>query len=169
MAEFLEAYLKRGFSRIYVIDHYYKEDTGGYQDETTRETVVAFDGKQYVRATASEQRRFAPPGSYDFGVSPAEPITEEEYKRLSAGKDLSDTREAVKYLEDREMRRAQQAEASKKLEALAPNCPKCGRPLAYRHGKYGWFWGCKAYPSCTGTAHFTAEHKQLWEIASSPL
>ena len=27
-------------------------------------------------------------------------------------------------------------------------CPKCGKPLKIRKGKYGMFWGCTGYPDC---------------------
>lgn len=27
-------------------------------------------------------------------------------------------------------------------------CPKCGKPLARRKGKNGYFWGCTGYPDC---------------------
>ncbi len=31
-------------------------------------------------------------------------------------------------------------------------CPRCGRPLALRHGVRGDFWGCTGFPSCRYTA-----------------
>lgn len=30
-------------------------------------------------------------------------------------------------------------------------CPRCGSPLALRHGKFGKFYGCKNYPKCRFT------------------
>lgn len=30
-------------------------------------------------------------------------------------------------------------------------CPDCGKPLARRKGRHGWFAGCTAYPDCTYT------------------
>ena len=30
-------------------------------------------------------------------------------------------------------------------------CPFCGSPLVLRHGKFGTFWGCSAYPKCKFT------------------
>lgn len=38
------------------------------------------------------------------------------------------------------------------VEALAPDCPKCGQRLGAIKGSHGWFWGCPAYPKCTGSA-----------------
>ena len=28
-------------------------------------------------------------------------------------------------------------------------CPRCGKPMKIRKGRYGLFWGCTGYPSCT--------------------
>ena len=28
------------------------------------------------------------------------------------------------------------------------NCPRCGRKLVERNGKYGKFYGCENYPQC---------------------
>lgn len=30
-------------------------------------------------------------------------------------------------------------------------CPECSGPMISRTGKFGVFWGCKAYPECKGT------------------
>jgi len=30
-------------------------------------------------------------------------------------------------------------------------CPECNGEMVSRSGKYGVFWGCKAYPECKGT------------------
>ena len=30
-------------------------------------------------------------------------------------------------------------------------CPKCGKSVVEKHGKYGKFWGCSGYPSCRYT------------------
>ena len=27
-------------------------------------------------------------------------------------------------------------------------CPKCGKPMEQKHGRFGWFWGCSGYPVC---------------------
>jgi DNA topoisomerase I len=45
--------------------------------------------------------------------------------------------------------------AESNMEKLQPKivegrvCPKCGKPLVYRKGKYGEFVGCSDYPNCT--------------------
>ena len=36
-----------------------------------------------------------------------------------------------------------------------PNCPRCGREMRLRRGKYGSFWGCSTYPRCKRT-------RELW-------
>ncbi len=30
-------------------------------------------------------------------------------------------------------------------------CPECNGEMVSRTGKYGVFWGCKAFPNCKGT------------------
>lgn len=30
-------------------------------------------------------------------------------------------------------------------------CPECQGPMVPRNGQFGKFWGCRRYPSCTGT------------------
>ena len=34
---------------------------------------------------------------------------------------------------------------------LENNCSICGKKMALRHGKYGWFLGCTGYPECKHT------------------
>ncbi|RTZ73814.1 MAG: DNA topoisomerase III [Gammaproteobacteria bacterium] len=29
-----------------------------------------------------------------------------------------------------------------------PDCPKCGKTMSWRKGRYGHFWGCSGYPGC---------------------
>lgn len=36
-------------------------------------------------------------------------------------------------------------------QAAAIPCPTCGKPMARRKGKEGWFWGCSGYPECRST------------------
>lgn len=45
---------------------------------------------------------------------------------------------------------------TKNIERIRENveigiCPRCGRPLVRREGKFGRFWGCSNYPKCTFT------------------
>ena len=35
--------------------------------------------------------------------------------------------------------------------AVAPDCPKCGKPMRKRKSAKGDFWGCSAFPDCKGT------------------
>jgi len=35
--------------------------------------------------------------------------------------------------------------------AASPECPQCGKPMRRRRSAKGDFWGCSAYPDCTGT------------------
>ncbi len=32
-------------------------------------------------------------------------------------------------------------------------CPQCGKPMAFRTGKFGEFLGCTGYPACRYTCH----------------
>jgi DNA topoisomerase-1 len=36
-------------------------------------------------------------------------------------------------------------------EPVGRDCPKCGNPLLYRHGRYGKFIGCSNFPDCRYT------------------
>lgn len=36
-------------------------------------------------------------------------------------------------------------------EVTDEKCPKCGRPLVVKHGRFGTFLGCQGYPECTFT------------------
>jgi DNA topoisomerase-3 len=47
-------------------------------------------------------------------------------------------------------------------------CPACGKGLARRQGKKGYFWGCSGYPSCkrtfpdnNGKPNYTAMKKEI--------
>lgn len=35
-----------------------------------------------------------------------------------------------------------------------PGCPKCGKKMKLRSGKFGQFWGCTGYPQCRGTREY---------------
>lgn len=34
--------------------------------------------------------------------------------------------------------------------AKSPECPDCGLAMVARQGKFGSFWGCMAFPACSG-------------------
>ena len=44
-------------------------------------------------------------------------------------------------------------------------CPECGKPLVVRHGKYGKFEACSAYPECK---YIKKEEKKIVEICDCP-
>ena len=51
---------------------------------------------------------------------------------------------------------ARSDQKAKQAENPAPACPKCGKPMRLRTARQGTnagqtFWGCTAYPDCTGT------------------
>ncbi len=37
------------------------------------------------------------------------------------------------------------------------SCPLCGSPMLLKKGRFGAFWGCSRYPSCSGTRPYIAE------------
>ncbi len=60
--------------------------------------------------------------------------------------------------------------ALKEVEKSAPEetgeyCPECGKPLVVRHGKYGKFEACSAYPECK---YIKKEEKKIVEICDCP-
>ncbi|GGH15955.1 type I DNA topoisomerase [Silvibacterium dinghuense] len=46
------------------------------------------------------------------------------------------------------VRRLNQKQQQKPPQPLEENCPKCGSQLVLRHGQYGEFVSCSAYPKC---------------------
>ena len=44
-------------------------------------------------------------------------------------------------------------------------CPECGKPLVVRHGKFGQFVACSAYPECK---YIKKEEKKIIEICDCP-
>ena len=44
-------------------------------------------------------------------------------------------------------------------------CPECGKPLVVRHGKFGSFVACSAYPECK---YIKKEEKQIVEVCDCP-
>lgn len=40
----------------------------------------------------------------------------------------------------------------------SPSCPKCGGLMVQRKSARGEFWGCKKYPTCTGTKNIVKEY-----------
>ncbi len=37
-----------------------------------------------------------------------------------------------------------------KVSVKSPKCPNCKLEMTIRKGKFGSFWGCKAFPMCDG-------------------
>jgi len=44
-----------------------------------------------------------------------------------------------------------------KVSELPNTCPKCGKHLAIRKGKYGGFLGCTGYPKCNFTFNLSKD------------
>ncbi len=49
------------------------------------------------------------------------------------------------------VRNAQEAMEEKQKKLYQGLCPRCGRKLVLREGKYGKFYGCSSYPNCRFT------------------
>lgn len=52
---------------------------------------------------------------------------------------------------------------------LITKCPKCGKPLQEREGKYGKFLGCSGYPECTYTEDLSELSNILCPICDNKL
>lgn len=52
-----------------------------------------------------------------------------------------------------------EAEAQKEAEGQA--CPKCGKPMVVKHGRFGKFLACSNYPECKGTKPMANEKPRL--------
>ncbi|MCC5829300.1 MAG: topoisomerase DNA-binding C4 zinc finger domain-containing protein [Phycisphaeraceae bacterium] len=74
--------------------------------------------------------------------------------------------------------RSQPASKAKTVEpepiAAAPECPKCGKPMAKRTARRGKnpgqsFWGCTGFPACRGTRPMSrSSHAREHRPPSSP-
>jgi ssDNA-binding Zn-finger/Zn-ribbon topoisomerase 1 len=42
-------------------------------------------------------------------------------------------------------------------------CPHCGRDTILRQGPHGLFYGCTAFPKCSGTRHYNGEGRSLFD------
>jgi DNA topoisomerase-1 len=70
------------------------------------------------------------------GGKPWVPIIDEFYSRFSERLEVAD--KAISKVEVRS-------------EPVGRDCPLCGNPLVYRHGRYGRFIGCSNFPGCRHT------------------
>src|SRR5258708_2950041 len=108
MAEFIEDYLRMGLSRIVITDYEFTESPDGRQDSTS-ESIVAFDGTRFIEIHSGITRRFSRPGGHDGGVGRPVEISEARYGELAAGKSIVDSPEFLK-------KRAEQEKAEKQRE-----------------------------------------------------
>lgn len=168
-SEFLEEYVKRRFTDIFIIDYSHREDPGGYENEHTSETVVAKQDGEFVRVDVYLEIDFSPRGGRDLMVGTPIQISEEMYQHHAKGKLVVDTPEArqkvVANLEAERLRK----EAEAQLRKIAPTCPIHQVLLLDKlNSKKGTrFWGCPRYPQCYYTQNFTTEHRRLSALAST--
>jgi hypothetical protein len=140
-----------GLSDIVCIAYTFDESQRGSGDEDTFETVVARKGDQFVMMSVHERLSFGYSAGRYFKVSSNASITESEYHRLSKGKDLVDTVEALARLTQDEQRAAIYKDLENQLDKLTPKCHRCGRTMKRKYGKHGSFWGCSR-ADCSSTA-----------------
>lgn len=78
-------------------------------------------------------------------------LMEEELDRISEGeRDWLESLRRYNSLLNQDLTKANEAK-SIKAEGIPieENCPRCGRPLVIRDGRYGRFKACSGYPACT--------------------
>ena len=168
-SEFLEEYIKRRLTDIFIIDYSYREDSGGYENEYTSEIVVAKQDSKFVRVHVDLKVDFSPHGGRDLTVGTPIPISEEVYRHEIQGKFVVDTPAARKKAEAVLEAERVKAQAEAQLRKITPMCPSHQLPLVHRvNSKKGTsFWGCRKYPQCNYTQDFTAEHRRLSALAST--
>jgi hypothetical protein len=163
---YLSAYLDHGFSRIVVIDHEHSESGSGHV-ETTNETFIARKGKKFIKAVLHEHLRFLGGPGHGVSIVSEEEISEREYLKLSADKEIIDSPAALSELGEMQRQRAKRDDLYKKFMATAPACPKCGGNMTNRKGPRGDFWGCNGFPECRGSANFSPESRKRYHDYSN--
>lgn len=163
-SEFLEEYVNRGLTEIFITDYDHKEERSGYQNEHTTETVVAKHHNTFVTCSVSLDIDFNPyRPSRDLSVSVPRPISETTYVAAIKGKERVDTPEALNELQKEKELRQKKQKAQNALDASAPSCPTHGKLVIRQNSKTKEnFWGCARYPNCRVTSPFTAEHRRLY-------
>ncbi len=144
-------YVAAGYSGVVVLHSEWKEESSGYQNETTTQTVVCREqGGAWVRLDVVWYSRTM--GGTDQRVVSRKEITQAEYEATLTqhnGKVL-DTPQF--YDRARRATAAQQA-----FDAIRPPCPTCKRPMKASITRDGnrRFWGCTRFPNCKGSQSMT--------------
>jgi ssDNA-binding Zn-finger/Zn-ribbon topoisomerase 1 len=157
-SEFVEDYLKRGFSDIVVIDYSHEEERYGYNNETTTETVVAKKGDTFIQFNVSLYQKFNPHRpSRELTPGSEMRISEAEYRSKAEGKPILETKAVSEKLE-----------ASAELRQITPVCPHHNIQLIVRWNskKKQNFWGCPRFPNCNITQNFTPKQLCLYTVVS---
>jgi hypothetical protein len=161
-SEFLEEYLKRGFSEIVVLSHEHREETSGMQTEWTDERAAARKRGKYFEIEVHEKQKFGPKGGRNLNLSEKE-ISERQYKKLILDRAIIDTESARAELTKRAERDQRSTELYSKVTGRAPKCPDCGTRLVPRKSAFGMFWGCPSYPACEGKEKFSRADQKAYE------
>lgn len=160
MTGFLDQYLFRGFSEIFVLGQSFREEQGGYNADHFHETVVVRKSDRFFEITVRERVTYFYNAKRNLSIDETE-ISEADYRTLSAGKERVDTPGAVEAIESWRADDLRREALRIGLEDMAPLCPKCGKRLTQKTGRSGPFWGCPSYPGCNGTRSFSAEAIRL--------
>ena len=54
-------------------------------------------------------------------------------------------------------------------EVAAENCPKCGKPMAVKRGRFGYFLACTGYPECRSTKKIVIKEGNATAVSDTPL
>jgi hypothetical protein len=138
-------YLEKGFAGVVRLGSTWKEESGGYENEHTHETV-AVRSPTFAVLHAYLYKRTK--GRADFSIERQEPITEVEYARYC--QENGPVRDSPEW----HARRAEFDQINREISQLereTPSCPRCGASLEPKSGRYGDFWGCSAWPQCRHT------------------
>jgi DNA topoisomerase-1 len=54
-------------------------------------------------------------------------------------------------------------------EVPAQNCEKCGKPMAVKRGRFGYFLACTGYPECRNTKKIVIKEGNATAVADQPL
>jgi|SRR6185437_2573003 len=168
MSYFLEEYLSRGFANIFTVHYETHEESGGFQNEYTSESVVAERNGKFFRLEAQEKRKYGPRPKVRQSVTEHE-IGSPEYQRLAAEGRRLDTPEARRRLEDEKKRQTLCDDLGSQLDASAPDCPVHKTKMRRKVGQNGPFWGCPEFPDCRRTRSFSEEQSKKYEEYRSML
>ena len=150
---------------------YVKDDTlkktlkevQGIGTEATRATIIdELIKRKFLKEEGKKKYLVPQPNAYllvdalpdDMVYPDATAIWEDRLYQMSEGKDkLEDfLKDQIGFLEKLVSQAATHTVVkAATADGQSKTCPECGAPMIVRHGKYGDFYGCTAYPKCRHT------------------